>query len=662
VATIEELIFRVTADTAKMGNPLAPFQRDIEHTRTELGGLQKQVDDLDGESIEVDVKLKNAQALALARENIARLREEVAEQFIIDPTVDTRKAERTIKALQTKINALTIPKAPKEQIDPLLENLQTLAARSGIQVVSFLAKGITAAGSTGGPIIAVALAGVIMAALSMAGGIIAASGGFAGLTLGIIGALQDPAIALAATGTLDDIKRAFIGTGDELKAPFLSAFAEIGQSIKDTLNAAGPDFDRLGGVIDELGSKISEMFRELGPGISSALRVAGPVLTELAAALPALGQNISAFFIMLDANSRGAALSMKLLMLAINSTVASFTMTLGWVLQWFTIAGVVIDFLDREFMKMESNLRKMVVFLGGGLPFALAHALRDTGDAAGESTQKIKLVADANEKAAAAAQKLAVDNAKLAAEFEKVRAAAEAAAREVFNFFNDSLGAAMGMDQSLISIENGWLSLWAALEEGPRTLDLRQQAGRDNAQAILDQLGLIKQQRDAMLAVGGDLFAVNQTFAENVSLVRKDAEALGFAGQELDNLLTKYENLPAQQIIEIQTAWATNDNPDVMYAELVKQFGEPVVAKILAEVELDTTKAKKDFFGLAFGDAEQERNVIKIDPEGFETLKGQLDSMVDDPKTVTVNVTSKRDATFMTRSRRGTHPSRPLTC
>jgi len=643
MATIEELIFRVSADTKRMGNPLAPFQADIDQTKRDLEGLQAEMDQLDGESIDVDVKTT---AIKLARSEIARLRAEVADAFVIDPTVDTRRAERTIRALQTKIKALTEPvvKAPEPETDPMLVKLQELAARSGIQVVSFLGRAISNAGSTGGPIIAGAIAGVIIAGISMAGGIIAASGGFAGLTLGIAGALSDPAIKMAASETVSEIKGSFLSLGDGLKGPVLGALEQINAATKQLAINLGPEFDRLGGVIDLFGTKVSEMINELGPGMASALRAAGPVLTEIAAALPALGANLSAFFIMLDANSEGAALSMKLLLITMQAFIATFTMTIGQVLTWFTMLAKGIDLVGTSLRKLDSETAKSVTMLAPILNLALW--LTKAGDAAGESAEDIDKVAEANRKAAEEAAKAEVDHAKLAAAFEKIQQEAQAAAESLAAFFGQMFGALSNLDRAVISVEDGWVKLNDALEDGERTLALNTQAGRDNRGAILDQVDALKQARESRVALGESILDANQGFVEGIDLIRQNAIALGFNAKEVDALIKKYEDLPAQQIVEIQTEWATAKNPDVVYAELVKKFGLPVVQKILAEVDLESTRLAKEFFGAAFGDPIQERVFAKIDPEGFEKMKADIAAVGQTPTQATVNISVVEDASF----------------
>lgn len=643
MANIEELVFRVSSDTSKMGNPFAQVQRDIEKATDGVEDLQDAIEEIDGAQVKVDA---NTQALTLARSEIARLRAEVADAFVINPQVDTRLAERTINALKAKIKALTIPEEepPKVDVDPLIVKINELAARSGIQVVSFLAKAITNAGSTGGPIIAGAIAGLVITAMSMAGALIAAGGGFAGLTVGIVGALKDPAISAAAGETVDEIKEDFFSLGENLKGPVLSGLEQIGVAIRDVVANVGPDFDRLGGVIDVFAAGLAEMIRELGPGIASALRVAGPVLTEIAAALPMLGGAISGFFIMLNANSAGAALSMKLLMLTLTSFIITFTMSIGQILVWFTALAKAIEGLRAALKGMDKEMAIWVLALA---PLAgLATLIGKAGDASAKSAAGIDLVTQAEIRAAQEAAKLAAEDAKLAAAFEKVHAEAQAAAEGVASFFGEIYGQISGLDRAIISVEGGWDKLNEALKDGERTLKLDSQAGRDNASAMLDQIDALKQHRDARVAMGESVLVANRGFSDGLDAIRQNALELGYNEQAVEDMIDKYEDIPVFQMTEIRTTWSQSANPDVTRAALEKEFGVDVVQKVLVGIDHESVRLAKEYFGKAFGDRKQELFFAKLDPEGFQALQEDIKAIGADPTAATVKVTAVQDESF----------------
>jgi tape measure domain-containing protein len=101
MGTIDTLL-RVKADATQAVRGLKPLQTSLEETAKDAQHTEQALNDLDGQH---KISL-NDQAIESARKEVERLRTLMREQLRLDPTADTREAQRRISQLQRSIKTL----------------------------------------------------------------------------------------------------------------------------------------------------------------------------------------------------------------------------------------------------------------------------------------------------------------------------------------------------------------------------------------------------------------------------------------------------------------------------------------------------------------------------------------------------------------------------
>jgi hypothetical protein len=649
MATYEELVFRITADNKGMGNPLAPFQRDLDEAQDELAAFQAQLTTLDNESVDIDIDVKT-ESLARLRREVARIRDEIANAVVLNIHADTREAQAMVAALNRQIKALSDPPEKKQKVDVDADSLfskefATLAARSGVQFFSFFVKAIQQGGATGGPAIAAALAVVMGGALTAASSLVVAGGGLAILTAGIVSAFKDPDVVAAAAGPVNAMKESFAGLGDGLGEPIFRALEQIADGFDFFADTLEPVMNEMSGIIDLFGAKGNEAIRELAVGFAALGKGAGPVLTVLANELPDVAKAIRIVFEGLAKQGEGAALVFKLLM----NSIEGFTVFLGFilfaVLTPFTLLAKAVDFVSEKFKTLNRDVQTVIATTSPWLLLLLRFApgLTDVGNAAEDTSGELKGLAIDTEEVARAAAFAEEQQRKFEEALKAATKAANDAAVAASEYFTKTFGLVSGHENATLDVEEGWLSLNAVLTEGARTLHVTTQEGIDNRREIVRQVEALANERDTYVALGFSVLEANAAFLAGTERIRQNTQDLGFNAAAVEGILGKYERIPKQQLVEIQTAWSGSANPELARAELVKQFGEPVVQEILAEIDHDSVKFAKTFFGAAFGDPVQEQIMLIEDPEGFMKLQKDIAHIGQTVTTSTVTVVAEQD-------------------
>lgn len=143
--------------------------------------------------------------------------------------------------------------------------------------------------------------------------------------------------------------------------------------------------------------------------------------------------------------------------------------------------------------------------------------------------------------------------------FDVVGVTAEAVGQ--FFDLNDAITASreamFGMVDANIAVAQGWDDLNKELKDGKKSLNLTEQAGRDNATAIIDQIKLLDQQRQQAIATSdGTVEAVNKANAaynESVDRLRAAAAAAGFNKDQVDALIKSLGSAPPVVNIVVNT-------------------------------------------------------------------------------------------------------------
>jgi len=107
VARGEDLVLKITADTADVARGLAPMTKALGTLETEAEQASDALAHLDGTEVEISVQ---EQALRRARDRIDDLRNTIARDVVLG--VDTRATEQELSRLQATVRRLTNPTTP----------------------------------------------------------------------------------------------------------------------------------------------------------------------------------------------------------------------------------------------------------------------------------------------------------------------------------------------------------------------------------------------------------------------------------------------------------------------------------------------------------------------------------------------------------------------
>lgn len=136
---------------------------------------------------------------------------------------------------------------------------------------------------------------------------------------------------------------------------------------------------------------------------------------------------------------------------------------------------------------------------------------------------------------------------KAAADIKSMGGSAAAAARDVKALndqFNALFGVQMTADEAQIKYAAGVRSLRQELTSGARTLSLNSEEGLKNREAVLAQIKVIKDMRDARYAEGQSLDSVNAKYVQDIDGLRKTLRQAGFTKAQIDELTVSYRKVP----------------------------------------------------------------------------------------------------------------------
>lgn len=637
-----QMVLELKANAVGAVGAFDDLQKEMKKTIVDAKALEKELDRLDREHVDISIRLE---AIDKTRAEIARLRHEIAEHLFIDIDADVTPFQKKIRELEAKLKQLDTKefraqvKVHSELEDDALEKLvgeanrvvkeaQLLTPdlkvgmdvdkntmgqlqRELTQTFGGISTGILEAGThatndiirmlsrailAGGPEVAAAITGVLIAAASLAalaflgafGAAVAAGVGGLGITAAIVGAFRDPAIQEAGRSIGDSLLKELAGLGDLVKDDVVDALKSVGFGLRDLIQDLRPAIDALGPSIRLLGEGVARSFEILGPALEKLMLSAKPLLDWLGAeGLPMLAEAFAQMFNIVSMFSPGFLLAFKFLVTDITALLYVFNTLLGIAGAFFSLISWIVDSL--------AEFRQWLHDIGGaweGIAVTLVPVLALFGDAT-KATLKQKGatygLAQSEQAAAEAAQAQEKATADLARQMEKLRKEAEQTAKELDNLFNQKFDTRMGLDQALNDLAKGWRELRKELKDGKRSLDTNTDAGSDNVDAVLSQLSAIKRVRDAQLAMGVSLDEVNRKYSKGVQGIKDMLLQMGFAPAAVDKLVAKYKDIPGEVSTEFRLQ-LQQDKLGLVAAELIK-LGYPVEKVINPKWVADATYA-----------------------------------------------------------------------
>lgn len=499
--------------TEKLGDSFDRMGREAKKDFATAGAAAKaagnQVDDLTGDMRQLERQIDDTQ------HELARLNREFARTGDISLQKTIRSTDRDLAFLQ---------KVRKSFADEGTESAKSFSAsfRDGIGSLPSELKGALIVGAVGlavliGPAIGAAVGGAVLGGVG-AGGIIG----------GVALAAQDPRVKAAGAALGDQLLGDLKQSAQPIIDPLLASMDELRSAGQTFSGSLASGFGKLAPYVERVAEGVEGFADAIGPGLSDAFDKAGPMIKLIADELPAIGESISYALSSIAEESDGATMGLASLLHLIEDgieTTGDFIATLS----------AIYEFLVRGADQSADWGQKWLGWIPG---------VGDGFDSLKEKTSTLIGDLDKSKEAAGGLAGGFYDLTRSAADAKKEIDALERSFSELF-------GIQMSVDEANIAYQESIDKTIEVLKEGKRTLDINTQAGRENKEALLNQVDAINDVRDANIANGMSLGDANKIYDQQLSQLRKTLLSLGYNKQQVDALITAYKNVPKNVSTEV---------------------------------------------------------------------------------------------------------------
>jgi len=440
---------------------------------------------------------------------------------------DIRKGKREVRQLEGFAKELLAPVA-------------TGAAEAGTWVGTIIGKslldGLKVAAAAASEVVIPLLAGIAIAATPLIGASVAAGVlggvGAGGIIGGIMAASQDPRVVDAAGGVAERVKDAFAGAAEPFIAPMLKSLSILQTAGTNTARSLAGPFASLAPLLTPLANGLAGLVSNAMPGLTKAFEAAKPVLRVVADELPHIGEALSSFFSATSEGGDGAAIAMAQILNVVQDVivfVGNLLGDLGQAYEWSVRTGVAVSGVFEDifgwmpligdiFASSNDHFEDLIASLNAGK--------NPIGDFSGGMTD----IGDSTETAAAKVETL------------------KSAIDELF-------GKTMSLDEANLHYKEGLLSLQEELTSGTRTLNENTEAGQDNVEAILQQIGKIETLRKANADGAMGLEGANKVYDAHLEQLRKNLLSLGYNAAAVQVLIDKYKNIPKNVTTQLSVSY-----------------------------------------------------------------------------------------------------------
>lgn len=364
-----------------------------------------------------------------------------------------------------------------------------------------------------------AVAAAILASASLIGaafsGALTAGVAAGGIGVGVAAAImQDQRIKAAGKGLGLTLRDELFDATQGFLDPAYEGISLLQRRVRELQPQMRRFFDTLAPGTVPLFGGIADMVENVFPGLIALAEMAQPALYALAAEMPELGDSISDFFESIAQGGDGAIMGLIALMDVLQFTIEA--------------TGETIQYLTTQFeMLVEAGNFLYDVFgpLTGLFPM-WANSIKDGADAA--------------EIGAGGLDKIRNRAAEAGIEIKELKAA-----------WDELFGAFMTKDEAILNYEEALDKLAESVKENGTDLRSTTEAGRANQRALLDQVDALDKIRKANIDNGMSIGEANQKFVAGLGVIQKNAEALGFNGKKVDELIGKYGEIPQQIVTKI---------------------------------------------------------------------------------------------------------------
>jgi hypothetical protein len=350
------------------------------------------------------------------------------------------------------------------------------------------------------PFLGAAITGVISAGLGIA---------FAGL--GVLLASQFQAVQTRWEALVGQLREIFVGAASPFVEPLLAAFDLIRERVLAMEGWFKEVFAASAQLIDPLVRAFTGFIEGLLPGLLDSLRNIRPVIEELAGGFATLGRVIGEALRIIT-GSRYAAQGFHDLVVVISVLILS--------------AAILI----RALTEIYGTLRDISLLLTG--PSGWAQFFAST--AAENQARHVRNLANANGEFVDGLDPLIA------------KTKAEEQAMEQLNRQIDQLTALMfSAKNNEIAFEQALDDLTASVNENGRSLKLQDQAGRNNAQALLNLAQVALKTRDDQIALTGQVDVAQAAFEKQRAKIYEVARQMGLSETATENLVGELLRIPA---------------------------------------------------------------------------------------------------------------------
>jgi hypothetical protein len=390
---------------------------------------------------------------------------------------------------------------------------------------------LTARGAliTGAVGIGAAMAPFVGAAIS---GAVLGGVGTGGIIGGIALAAQDSRVKAEAKSLGNTIMSDLTSGAGVFVGPVLDVLDRLKPAAASVTASIGRDFRILAPLVPPVARGIGGLATNAMPGLEHATEAARVPVRALSNELPDLGDAASDALDSIASESDNAAQGIIGFSDAIEGTIRGAGEWLAF-LAW-TYGGIVkIGDALHDFANEGSPFGEILRMAGGPQGNAFldwfdnqTNALHDAQDASGDYKGSLEEVIAQTQDAAAA-------NKALTDSFDKL------------------FGIQMSTDEAAIRYQESIDKTVETLKENKRTLDINTEAGRENKEAILDQIQAIDKVRDANIANGDSIDVANGKYDAQLEQLRKTLLKLGLNKTEVNKLIDAYKDVPRNVSTEV---------------------------------------------------------------------------------------------------------------
>lgn len=359
------------------------------------------------------------------------------------------------------------------------------------------------------------LSAVAAAVLGSVGG-----GGIAG---GIALASRDSRVKDAATGLTDSLAESFEPIGAKFVEPVVRALHSFeGAGARLATNVA-PGMEKLARLVDPLADDLGRAADNLGVGFNNSVDGALPVVRAMGDELVEITEAVGDFLETISEDSDGAVLALE--------TISEFLQ------DQFKLWGYVISGAEQayEWMVRNGNVAMHVASaLGGWIPVI--------GDIIGRQTQMSdELLMDLG-KAKDASDDFKGSLDSQIESLEREQEVVDALTQE----FNRLFGIQMGIDEATIRYEKSIDELTESIKENGKTLDVNKEKGRDNREAVLNQIDAIADLRQANIDNGMSIAEADRKYQQQLNSLEKNLLQMGLNRAEVKKIIDAYRGIPSE--------------------------------------------------------------------------------------------------------------------